>query len=427
MPSPSVLALNYKTVFHNVGRRFVNLDSLPWGLGELGLSAEGLSHMSTSAPESAHQSNFPLDNQHGLSSARLSSAPDVDLDRLERCIRGIDLEIRALPRAAQLPPIPGLRAVDARTASLAVGPGKTFPQIAAAPSAQQQHKVFLRCAMAVITSVAAVVLTGYLVPGDVARLRDEFGSPAMRLFDSLPGALFDLMPPFAPAHSRQNSEAERGTEPAGETVSLRSANVEGPSDGKFEGPAEGATVPQTTTEPVSLTSSPAAPIGEATESKTMDDGAAQRAESPLAEEVLKALNDRGRHFLEAGDVAAARLVFSRAANAGDAAAAVAMGTTYDPVVLGDRGVWGINADPAKARTWYEKAIEFGSAEAQHLLAILDHDIAAARQAADRPRSDETPLNPVMAVRHDAAPTAQGELFPQKQPFQRFKRKRPPSQ
>jgi hypothetical protein len=24
-----VLALNYKTVFHNVGRRFVNLDSLP--------------------------------------------------------------------------------------------------------------------------------------------------------------------------------------------------------------------------------------------------------------------------------------------------------------------------------------------------------------------------------------------------------------
>jgi hypothetical protein len=29
MPSPSVLALNYKTVFHNVGRRFVNLDSLP--------------------------------------------------------------------------------------------------------------------------------------------------------------------------------------------------------------------------------------------------------------------------------------------------------------------------------------------------------------------------------------------------------------
>ena len=29
MPSPSVLALNYKNVFHNVGRRFVNLDSLP--------------------------------------------------------------------------------------------------------------------------------------------------------------------------------------------------------------------------------------------------------------------------------------------------------------------------------------------------------------------------------------------------------------
>ena len=29
MPSPSGLTLNYKTVFHDVGRRLVNLDSLP--------------------------------------------------------------------------------------------------------------------------------------------------------------------------------------------------------------------------------------------------------------------------------------------------------------------------------------------------------------------------------------------------------------
>ena len=32
MPSPSVPALNYKTVFHNVGRRFANLDSLSYAL-----------------------------------------------------------------------------------------------------------------------------------------------------------------------------------------------------------------------------------------------------------------------------------------------------------------------------------------------------------------------------------------------------------
>jgi hypothetical protein len=30
MPSPSVLTFNSKTVLHDVGRRFVNLDSLPW-------------------------------------------------------------------------------------------------------------------------------------------------------------------------------------------------------------------------------------------------------------------------------------------------------------------------------------------------------------------------------------------------------------
>jgi len=38
MPSPSALALNYKTVFHNVGRRFVNLDSLPCYFGSDGLT-----------------------------------------------------------------------------------------------------------------------------------------------------------------------------------------------------------------------------------------------------------------------------------------------------------------------------------------------------------------------------------------------------
>jgi hypothetical protein len=382
--------------------------------------------MSTSAPQSAHRPDFPLDTQHRFSSARLNSAPDVDLERLEKSMRGIELEIRSLPRAAQLPPIPGLRAVDARKASLAVGRGETLPQIAAAPP-PRHRKAFLRSAMAVMTSMAAVLLAGYLVPGEIARLEDQFGSPAMRLFDSLRGELFDLLQPFAPAHPFRDSETARGTEHAGETVSPRSAKVEDPVEGRIEGPTEGATVPQTATDSVSLASLPATPTGEAAESKTIDGGAVPRAATPLAEEDVKALIDRGRQFFGAGDVAAARLLFNRAANAGDAAAAVAMGATYDPAALGDRGVWGINADPAKARAWYQKTIEIGSAEAPHLLAVLDDNIAAARQSADQPRSDEAPPNPATAFRRDTAQTGQGELFPQKQPFPRFKRKRQPTQ
>jgi hypothetical protein len=38
MPSPSVVTLNYKIVFHDVGRRSVNLDSLPWLTNRGGLT-----------------------------------------------------------------------------------------------------------------------------------------------------------------------------------------------------------------------------------------------------------------------------------------------------------------------------------------------------------------------------------------------------
>ena len=66
----------------------------------------------------------------------------------------------------------------------------------------------------------------------------------------------------------------------------------------------------------------------------------------------------------------ARVVFRRAAEAGDAGGALALGATYDPVVLARMGVRGIAPDIEQARSWYEKARDFGSAEAPHLLKAL---------------------------------------------------------
>jgi TPR repeat protein len=60
-------------------------------------------------------------------------------------------------------------------------------------------------------------------------------------------------------------------------------------------------------------------------------------------------------------------VFLRAVIAGEAEAAVAMGATYDPVVLGDRGDV---ADLDKARSWYERAKEMGSPEGPRRLEML---------------------------------------------------------
>ena len=84
---------------------------------------------------------------------------------------------------------------------------------------------------------------------------------------------------------------------------------------------------------------------------------------------MRLLLDQGKQFFDVGDLIAARILFLRAANAGDAAG-VAMGATYDPVVLADRGVRGVAADLDKARRWYERAREMGSPEGPRRLEML---------------------------------------------------------
>ena len=76
---------------------------------------------------------------------------------------------------------------------------------------------------------------------------------------------------------------------------------------------------------------------------------------------------RAKSLLALGDIAAARLLLERAANAQDASAAFLLAQTYDPAVLGVRDTRIITADPVMARDWYRKAASFGSADAQQRL------------------------------------------------------------
>jgi hypothetical protein len=85
---------------------------------------------------------------------------------------------------------------------------------------------------------------------------------------------------------------------------------------------------------------------------------------------IKLLMKQGERFIAAGDVVTARIAFQRAAEAGDAKAAVALGATYDPTALAKLGVVGISADVAKARSWYQKAEKLGSPEAKQRLEVL---------------------------------------------------------
>jgi TPR repeat protein len=100
---------------------------------------------------------------------------------------------------------------------------------------------------------------------------------------------------------------------------------------------------------------------------------AERAPQPvrtLDPAEIDVLVKQGQQFVAAGDFVTARLVFQRAAEAGNAAAALALGASYDPVVLSRLGVRGVDADVSKARTWYQKAKEFGAPDADRRLSTL---------------------------------------------------------
>ena len=103
--------------------------------------------------------------------------------------------------------------------------------------------------------------------------------------------------------------------------------------------------------------------------------AVQDTPSPAPAPTLRALDHdevvlllkRSDELMAQGDIASARLMLTRAAEAGDARAALALGATYDASVLRKLGAIGLAGDAAKARTWYEKAAEYGSGEATRRL------------------------------------------------------------
>jgi hypothetical protein len=110
----------------------------------------------------------------------------------------------------------------------------------------------------------------------------------------------------------------------------------------------------------------------------MSQPAATGAESPhsikavrtLDPDELKFLIRQGEQFASAGDLVTARALFQRAAEAGDATAAMALGATYDPNVLAKLGVIGMGADVEKARSWYQRAESQGLAQATRQLQAL---------------------------------------------------------
>ena len=79
-----------------------------------------------------------------------------------------------------------------------------------------------------------------------------------------------------------------------------------------------------------------------------------------------------RSLIAIGDIAPARLLLERAADAQEASAALLLAQTYDPAVLGTPDMRSVTPDPAMARSWYQKAARFGSLDAQQRLAQMQN-------------------------------------------------------
>ena len=94
---------------------------------------------------------------------------------------------------------------------------------------------------------------------------------------------------------------------------------------------------------------------------------ASKPVEPLPPELMTALMKRGDQAVSLGDIAAARLLYQRAADAGSAPASTALGKTYDPSFV----LPGQTPDPARAAEWYSKALVLGDPNAGDLLKKLE--------------------------------------------------------
>jgi hypothetical protein len=84
---------------------------------------------------------------------------------------------------------------------------------------------------------------------------------------------------------------------------------------------------------------------------------------PLGPAEIDTLTKRAEEFIAMGEIASAQVLLRRAADAGHAQAALALGMTFDPAFLAKKGVVGFAPDVIQALTWYDKAKSLGSTEA----------------------------------------------------------------
>ena len=330
--------------------------------------------------------------------AVLDEASTADLRRLETSLGWLQSEVEAcrLPPATPLPPIPGLPVVapviDRSTLDRTLHRAPPLPAWLREPPRvpllapprrgraawPRAIKFLVACAVAAPLSYNFAVATSPLYKrfGEVAGVAPQdsrVSQPEPRDASAPAGEVLALAPERmveTPA-SLKSAGVEAPVRPSPELPVAPVSAVPAPAVPGQAAPAElpRAETPRIETAKTEIVTGPAATV--VAEDKAPSSPAVSvPASAAAAPQDVKLLLDQGKQLFDVGDLIAARILFLRAANAGDAAAAVAMGATYDPVVLADRGVRGVAADLDKARKWYERAREMGSPEGPRRLEML---------------------------------------------------------
>jgi TPR repeat protein len=95
-----------------------------------------------------------------------------------------------------------------------------------------------------------------------------------------------------------------------------------------------------------------------------------RPATPLSPSEIAKLLREGEASFRTGDVDSARVFYRRAAESGDAQAALRMGVTFDPAMLARGRLRNHYADRTEARLWYLRAFDLGAPDAPNRLAHL---------------------------------------------------------
>jgi TPR repeat protein len=224
-------------------------------------------------------------------------------------------------------------------------------------------------------SVSSRILAGVLASAAVATLFSMFSSDATRdiivnakssIAASLPAPYAAARPDPAQLTARDTElknpeDAARVSAPASQTPAVRSVITVAVAPTREE---------ITTAYQSALQSrAPAAAAPAAAVPVAAPPLAASPARRLDADE-LAALMKRAKGLIAIGDIASARLLLERAADAQEASAALLLAQTYDPAVLGAQDTRSITPDPAAARIWYQKAAQLGSSDATQRLAQM---------------------------------------------------------